>query len=509
MAMKKTNKILLLSLCGLILLLSAGITYMVILNRNSRLPVRIQGVVLSTDPAEKAAITVQEIGGGWGINSDRYFKTKTPLDLLNDMKENPKGVLSMSIMAVPEGWIKAEHVDELIKLVNSVEPCASVVSPLSSFLPQGGSTIGVEAMFLIEGFKTGHYPPGLHSGQVSGKDPESYKQWWKEIKEQGLVGLYTARQDCTAVYYTRGESLSREVTPDPCYTVHSMKELLIFTDGLSRRICLWIDKSALVDLDKDWLYQKAVKERYPVLMTGCGNSLYAFRDLLGLYPEIHGPAIPREQKNKDGFSAFLYQNEIRTESSLTIRSICTDFPSPYTAADVLKVTKILLDGGNLFQYRNDMPPEEKVLHYYWWLKSDPEYEPAKSSLIQYLPLSDWQLLYNMDMDAVFEILEWLYREARSGDDQVLLSFLKSRTGLDAAPAEGYFSRLADLLQHNPARFVQNLAQLPDEDVKDIVKHLRYEVSGRKEIAKSLNAALLQSGLSDREKDVLRQLLDRK
>lgn len=113
---------------------------------------------------------------------DGSFEKIDPLEFLHSL-EKSKGVIT-TIGFASEGWIKPEHIDELIKLVDSKKPCAAVVSALSSYLPPEGSTVGNEAMFLIEGYKSGKYPPALYSaGGTGSRDPEEYKKWWKETRD--------------------------------------------------------------------------------------------------------------------------------------------------------------------------------------------------------------------------------------------------------------------------------------------------------------------------------------
>ena len=47
----------------------------------------------------------------------------------------------------------------IVDLLDSTEPCASVSMSISSLHLESGSTVGQEAAFLIEGFRTGYYPP--------------------------------------------------------------------------------------------------------------------------------------------------------------------------------------------------------------------------------------------------------------------------------------------------------------------------------------------------------------
>ena len=83
--------------------------------------------------------------------------------------------------APPSDWIKKEHIGKLMKHIESKDRAAFVISPKSSYLPSGSSTVGDEAMYLIEGYKLKKYPPGLYSGPGDIKETrEWYNVWSKE-----------------------------------------------------------------------------------------------------------------------------------------------------------------------------------------------------------------------------------------------------------------------------------------------------------------------------------------
>ncbi|MDX1997946.1 MAG: hypothetical protein SF066_09530 [Thermoanaerobaculia bacterium] len=76
------------------------------------------------------------------------------------------------------GWVTIEDVPKLMGLLDSEEPCSGVVSVLSSWLPTEASTVGQEALFLIEGFRSGFYPPRLASQRYS-RSKEEVREWWR------------------------------------------------------------------------------------------------------------------------------------------------------------------------------------------------------------------------------------------------------------------------------------------------------------------------------------------
>lgn len=106
-----------------------------------------------------------------------------PLDFIEILKYAPETPLEI-LEGPPSDWIKEQHVSELMTLIDSQEPASPVVSLLSSYYPfNQTSTVGNEAMFLIEGYRTGRYPPRLSSLYYFNGSPEEFREWW-EIMEK-------------------------------------------------------------------------------------------------------------------------------------------------------------------------------------------------------------------------------------------------------------------------------------------------------------------------------------
>jgi len=105
-----------------------------------------------------------------------------PLNFLNLLKKHPEKPYTI-VNYPPQDWIKEKHVSKLILMINSKEPASPVVAVISSYYPfNQTSTVGNEAMFLIEGFKIGRYPPSLCSLYYFKGNPEEYRKWWEERK---------------------------------------------------------------------------------------------------------------------------------------------------------------------------------------------------------------------------------------------------------------------------------------------------------------------------------------
>ena len=77
-----------------------------------------------------------------------------------------------------ENWVKEADLPKLIEFLDSNEPCANVVSVLSSFIDMERSTIGNEAAYLILGYRMGKYPPGLNSTRPK-LDKDEILRWFK------------------------------------------------------------------------------------------------------------------------------------------------------------------------------------------------------------------------------------------------------------------------------------------------------------------------------------------
>lgn len=103
------------------------------------------------------------------------WQEKSPTDFLELLKSAD----SYTIGCFHYGWIKFSDVQPLIDMLDSEEKCGSVVVELSSLRPL--STIGNEAAYLIEGFRTGVYPPDLNPN-CRKIDKENIRHWWKNQK---------------------------------------------------------------------------------------------------------------------------------------------------------------------------------------------------------------------------------------------------------------------------------------------------------------------------------------
>ena len=87
-----------------------------------------------------------------------YFGTHTPMEYLSDLRLHPRQ--AVLVPGAPDDWITLRDAKQLMQLIDSADPAAPVVSPISLYWPSNEtSTVGNEALFLIEGYRAGHYPP--------------------------------------------------------------------------------------------------------------------------------------------------------------------------------------------------------------------------------------------------------------------------------------------------------------------------------------------------------------
>jgi len=106
-----------------------------------------------------------------------YFNSHTPMDFLDDLRMHPD--TQVMVIDVPDNWITHADAELLMQEIDSPETAAPVVSPISSYWPfNRTSTVGNEALFLLEGYRTGKYPPGLCSLSYFESNRTEVRVWW-------------------------------------------------------------------------------------------------------------------------------------------------------------------------------------------------------------------------------------------------------------------------------------------------------------------------------------------
>ena len=131
------------------------------------------------------------------IGNDVFdFNSSSPEEFLEFLKKDIRtslfGVVVPYMMreALPNDWIKPEHIPELINLIDSKEPCRPIMLTYSHMFPTKLSTIGDEAMFMIEGFRKNRYPSEPNSPTYSSKEKKEVLKWWNKWSKQNNLQIF-------------------------------------------------------------------------------------------------------------------------------------------------------------------------------------------------------------------------------------------------------------------------------------------------------------------------------
>ena len=122
------------------------------------------------------------------INDISALRGVTPILFLEILKTRQAPIISFKEPI--KGWVRKEHLAELIALSRSQVPCSSVKLLVSSYADLRNSTVGQEAVFMILGFKKGEYPPKLNSIRFDMADDDLQRendeivQWAKQELEK-------------------------------------------------------------------------------------------------------------------------------------------------------------------------------------------------------------------------------------------------------------------------------------------------------------------------------------
>jgi hypothetical protein len=170
-------------------------------------------VVYATDTSDDQAYDVYISSLRIKMGDTFDWENKGPIDLLELLKQkdnvpwyrtinsvtfssfSPRSFTfwQYTVVQAPKNWISVDDIPQLIKLLNSKTPCASVAMTISSYYSDKASTIGHEAAFLIEGFRKGRYPSELNSIHWKA-DKKEIKQWWEDYKKQNLTIKETVKK---------------------------------------------------------------------------------------------------------------------------------------------------------------------------------------------------------------------------------------------------------------------------------------------------------------------------
>jgi hypothetical protein len=125
-------------------------------------------LILSSQSAAVLPSEVDNVTDLWGI---------TPVDFLKAL-ELERSTSDEYIFREPiRNWVSRKDLPGLLALADSTEPCASVALTSSSVRNSKGSTLGQEALFLLEGYRSGQYPPAPNSGGYDEARAKELTDW--------------------------------------------------------------------------------------------------------------------------------------------------------------------------------------------------------------------------------------------------------------------------------------------------------------------------------------------
>ena len=130
-------------------------------------------------PTPDRAHAVACLGGGADARCPEAFdfQRSGPLAFLTFLRTAPS---PFSVWGLHRGWLRPSDVGPILALVGSEEPCAFVVMSSASYIPPGRSTVGQEALFLLDGIRHGQYPPTLHSHAYDQKSRNALIRWARQ-----------------------------------------------------------------------------------------------------------------------------------------------------------------------------------------------------------------------------------------------------------------------------------------------------------------------------------------
>jgi hypothetical protein len=124
-----------------------------------------------------------------GTTSDAFDPTNmSPIKLLDTLQKEGSG--EFLFVKPVKGWVTKKDVPALLSQINSKVQCASVALTASSYYSNRSSTVGNEAIFMLEGFRKGEYPPALNS-ITFGVDKKELIEWVQsQLGEKRRTGTF-------------------------------------------------------------------------------------------------------------------------------------------------------------------------------------------------------------------------------------------------------------------------------------------------------------------------------
>jgi hypothetical protein len=134
-------------------------------------------LILTSKSAALLPAQVNAVVDLWGIK---------PVEFLKALKMERASTYPYFFRDPIKNWISKQDLPGLLALTDSKEPCAPVALMSSSTYNSQGSTMGQEALFMIEGYRKGEYPPALNSGGYDEAHAKELTDWCRnEIAKTG------------------------------------------------------------------------------------------------------------------------------------------------------------------------------------------------------------------------------------------------------------------------------------------------------------------------------------
>ncbi len=128
-------------------------------------------LVLTSQSAAVLPAQVDNVTQLWGI---------TPIEYLKALKMERSPSDEFIFREPIKNWVSQKDLPALLALADSREPCASVALGSSSVGNTHGSTLGDQALFMIESYQKGEYPPAPNSLPYDETRAKELKDWCRE-----------------------------------------------------------------------------------------------------------------------------------------------------------------------------------------------------------------------------------------------------------------------------------------------------------------------------------------
>ena len=110
------------------------------------------------------------------VDAHQHYEM-SPIEFLEYLKSYDNRLHTYIVAEQSKNWVREQDIPGLLLLLDSNQPCAGVMHEPSGSVP-GRSTVGDQAAYLIEGFKSRLYPPSLYSKPYTATQKADLRRWW-------------------------------------------------------------------------------------------------------------------------------------------------------------------------------------------------------------------------------------------------------------------------------------------------------------------------------------------